>query len=88
MTLLYNSFINYLIGLNNATLAEFREIEARDKKRFEFSDTDNDNLLSREELTLFLHPEESKRMTSYLVEVIIACRYGRNGWKEATQKAA
>ncbi|XP_078368284.1 calumenin-B-like [Oculina patagonica] len=55
-------------GLNEVTLAELREIESRDKKRFEFSDTDNDNLLSREELTLFLHPEESKRMTSYLIE--------------------
>lgn len=82
MTLMYNSFINYLIGLNDATLTEFREIEARDKKRFEFADTDNDNLLSREELTLFLHPEESKRMTSYLVEVIIACRYNRMAGKE------
>lgn len=62
---------NHLIGLTDAVLTELRETVLRDKRRFEFSDTDNDNLLSREELTLFLHPEESKRMTSYLVQVII-----------------
>lgn len=62
---------NHLIGLTDAVVTELREVVLRDKRRFEFSDTDNDNLLSREELTLFLHPEESKRMTSYLVQVII-----------------
>lgn len=53
------------------TLNELKEIESRDKKKFDFADTDNDGLLSREELTLFLHPEESKRMTSFLVQVMI-----------------
>ena len=52
-------------------LKELGEIILRDKKRFEFADTDSDNLLSFEELTLYLHPEESKRMASYLVKVII-----------------
>lgn len=55
-------------GLSGSILAELREIISRDKRRFEFSDTDSDNLLSREELMLFLHPEESKRMTAYLVK--------------------
>lgn len=55
-------------GIPKETLKELREIESRDKKKFEFADTDNDGQLSREELTLFLHPEESKRMTSYLVQ--------------------
>ena len=58
-------------GIPQETLKELREIESRDKKKFEFADTDNDGQLSREELTLFLHPEESKRMTSYLVQVMI-----------------
>jgi len=55
-------------GLSGPVLTELREIILRDKRRFEFADTDGDKLLSREELTLFLHPEESKRMTSYLVK--------------------
>jgi len=55
-------------GLDPKTLNELKEIESRDKKKFDFADTDNDGLLSREELTLFLHPEESKRMTSFLVQ--------------------
>ena len=59
--------------MSGSILAELREIISRDKRRFEFSDTDSDNLLSREELMLFLHPEESKRMTAYLVKVIIMC---------------
>jgi len=55
-------------GLTDPILTELREIIMRDKRRFEFSDTDSDNMLSQEELTFFLHPEESKRMTSYLVK--------------------
>ena len=62
---------DHLIGLTDPILTELREIIMRDKRRFEFSDTDSDNMLSQEELTFFLHPEESKRMTSYLVKVCI-----------------
>lgn len=61
----------HLIGLTDPILTELREIIMRDKRRFEFSDTDSDNMLSQEELTFFLHPEESKRMASYLVKVCI-----------------
>ena len=32
---------------------------------------------------LFLHPEESKRMTSYLVKVIITCYADVTGMEEA-----
>ena len=62
---------DHLIGLTDPILTELREIIMRDKRRFEFSDTDSDNMLSQEELTFFLHPEESKRMTSYLVKVCV-----------------
>lgn len=55
-------------GLPEETTKELREIEAREKKKFEFADTDTDGQLSMEELTLFLHPEESKRMTAFLVQ--------------------
>lgn len=55
-------------GLDEKVLGEFRELVSREKKRFDFADTDNDKELSREEFSLFLHPEESKRMTTYLIE--------------------
>ena len=58
-------------GLPAQTLSELREIQSREKRKFDFADTDSDGQLTREELTLFLHPEESKRMTSYLVQVMI-----------------
>lgn len=48
---------------------EYREIQAREKRKFDFADTDDDGKLSHEELSLFLHPEESKRMTSFIIQV-------------------
>ncbi|XP_015760888.1 PREDICTED: calumenin-like, partial [Acropora digitifera] len=56
------------IGLKPDVLKDLRLIQNRDKRRFDFVDTDNDGHLSREELTLFLHPEESKRMTSFIIQ--------------------
>ncbi|XP_027044692.1 calumenin-B-like [Pocillopora damicornis] len=55
-------------GLKEKGLGEFKILVSREKKRFDFADTDNDKVLSREELSFLLHPEESKRMTSYFVE--------------------
>lgn len=55
-------------GLKPDVLKDLRLIQNRDKRRFDFVDTDNDGHLSREELTLFMHPEESKRMTSFIIQ--------------------
>ncbi|KAK3709919.1 hypothetical protein QZH41_020048, partial [Actinostola sp. cb2023] len=44
------------------------ENKAREEKRFKIADSDGDNALNAEELAIFIHPEESARMTSLLVE--------------------
>ncbi|RMX45269.1 hypothetical protein pdam_00000854 [Pocillopora damicornis] len=61
-------FVVSIEGLKEKGLGEFKILVSREKKRFDFADTDNDKVLSREELSFLLHPEESKRMTSYFVE--------------------
>lgn len=64
-------FVVSIEGLKEKGLGEFKILVSREKKRFDFADTDNDKVLSREELSLLLHPEESKRMTSYFIEVSV-----------------
>lgn len=64
-------FVVSIEGLKEKGLGEFKILVSREKKRFDFADTDNDKVLSREELSFLLHPEESKRMTSYFIEVSV-----------------
>lgn len=64
-------FVVSIEGLKEKGLGELKILISREKKRFDFADTDNDKVLSREELSFLLHPEESKRMTSYFIEVSV-----------------
>ncbi|XP_042858427.1 calumenin-like [Penaeus japonicus] len=46
----------------------YAEMLKRDQRRWEVADTDNDNALSLDEFTNFLHPEESDRMRAIVVQ--------------------
>lgn len=46
----------------------YAEMLKRDQRRWEVADEDNDNALSLDEFTNFLHPEESERMRAIVVQ--------------------
>ncbi|XP_047501371.1 calumenin-A-like [Penaeus chinensis] len=46
----------------------YAEMLKRDQRRWEVADEDNDNALSLDEFTNFLHPEESERMRAVVVQ--------------------
>jgi hypothetical protein len=47
----------------------YRDMIRRDKRRWARADQDNDAILTKEEFTDFLHPEESERMKDIVVDV-------------------
>lgn len=55
-------------GLHPEGLRNLREVQKIDKRKFDFADKDKDGQLLMEELSILLHPEESHRMISFLVQ--------------------
>ncbi|EDO31169.1 predicted protein, partial [Nematostella vectensis] len=55
-------------GMSNENKDHLKEMKKRDEKRWKHADMDNDNLLTIDELQMFIHPEETPRMTSVLVQ--------------------
>lgn len=48
----------------------YKEMMDRDKRRWAKADKDQDNTLTKEEFTDFLHPEEAEHMRDVVVMVI------------------
>jgi len=46
----------------------YKDVVARDERRFKVADADRDGKLDREEFATFLHPEESKHMREIVID--------------------
>ena len=54
--------------LDDEDTKTYRDMMRRDKRRWEMADKDHDDVLTKQEFTDFLHPEETPHMQSVVVE--------------------
>ncbi|XP_065646264.1 calumenin-B [Hydra vulgaris] len=53
---------------DEGNIAHYKDMIARDERRFKLADTDNDGKLSREQFASFLHPESDDNMKPLVVQ--------------------
>ena len=58
-----------LLGDEEDEQSHYKTMVERDERRWKRADKDGDNMLSKEEFTDFLHPEEAEHMQDTVVEV-------------------
>ena len=73
-----------LFPVEKDTFDHYGDMIRRDKRRWARADSDNDGMLTKEEFTDYLHPEQSERMKDVVIDVSFSVYFCVAGYLKCT----